>query len=194
MAERSRGEEWRSVVGWEGLYEVSNFGRVRSLRRAIPMKDGRIYTCGGKLLNQFKHHGYYVVRLRYQCTGKIGYVHRLVAEAFLPNPANLEVVNHKDENTLNNNVDNLEWCTNVYNLHYGMAHQKANEKRRKRALETGCHNGNSVKVILLDTNGFFVKSFLSISAAARFVGLKWGQGVRKKAEKNKIYRGYQWIF
>ena len=95
-------EIWKDVVGYEGLYEVSNFGNVRSLFRYKK-----------QLRWDVANNRYATVQLFKNKIGKRLLVHRLVAEAFLPNPRNLPVVNHKDENKLNNNVDNLEWCTGV---------------------------------------------------------------------------------
>ena len=102
-------EYWKPVVGYEGLYMVSNFGRVKSFRfgkeRIMKLVPNR---CGYLCVNLYKNN----IKKSYK-------VHRLVAEAFLPNPYNLTEVNHRDENKLNNNVDNLEWCTNEYNINYG---------------------------------------------------------------------------
>lgn len=99
-------EEWKNVIGYEGLYEVSNIGNVRNVRR-------------NTLLRLSKTKGYIQVYL-YKNGVKTGLkVHRLVAEAFIPNPDNLPQVNHKDENKMNNRVENLEWCTAKYNSNYG---------------------------------------------------------------------------
>ena len=101
-------EEWRPVVGYEGLYEVSNTGQVRSLDRYVKTCYGSYRLHKGKVLRPgIRPDGYLVVSLQY----RMFRVHRLVAEAFLPNPDNLPQVNHKDEDKTNNNVDNLEWCT-----------------------------------------------------------------------------------
>lgn len=113
-------EVWKAVPGYEDLYEVSDQGRVRSLPRDydMPSKLGNIYSYHhkGKVLKPvFRISGHAYVNL----CGKKVYVHRLVAMAFIPNPDNLQYVNHKDENPKNNHADNLEWCTFQYNLYYG---------------------------------------------------------------------------
>lgn len=99
-------EIWKDIAGLEGMYQVSNLGRARSLDRTIVYKNGRKSFYKGKLLNNHVNNGGYVyVSIRHS---KRKALHRLVAEAFLPNPDNLPEVNHKDENPANNCVDNLE--------------------------------------------------------------------------------------
>lgn len=105
-------EIWKDVVGYEGIYKVSNLGNVKSLHWRNSF-DERIMT--PHLLGR----GYYFVNLRNKSKGKSKLVHRLVAQAFIPNPNNYPCVNHKDENKLNNCVDNLEWCSYLYNNTYG---------------------------------------------------------------------------
>ena len=101
-------ETWKNVVGYGGLYEVSNLGRVRSLP-----KSGR----EGKILSpQMDRRGYRFVHLRINGQRKTGKVHRLVAQAFLPNPDNYPQVNHKNGNKSDNRVSNLEWCSREYNI------------------------------------------------------------------------------
>lgn len=122
---------WRPIKGYENLYEISNTGQVRSL-------------CGryGKL-NTLKQgvgsRGYLLVTLCNHGKQKSVNVHRLVADAFIPNPDNLPCVNHKDENKTNNNVSNLEWCSFFYNNTYGNRLTKSALKRSipVRCIETG---------------------------------------------------------
>ena len=125
-------EIWKDIQGYEGLYQVSNLGRVRSLNYK-KTKTVKIL----KLTSNTK--GY--LQLILHKNGEISSrkVHRLVAEAFIPNPDGLPQVNHKDENKQNNCVDNLEWCTNYYNAWYGTKIDKMRKKRSKPILcvETG---------------------------------------------------------
>lgn len=105
-----------------GLYEVSNFGRVKSLSKVISCWNGFstiTYTIPEKILAQRKRSGYLAVGLTKNKTQTTFFVHRLVAEAFVPNLDNLPCVNHKDKNKLNNHIDNLEWCDYKYNNSYG---------------------------------------------------------------------------
>ena len=109
-------EEWRPVVGYEGLYEVSNTGQVRSLDKY----DTKGRFLRGKTLKLLEcTNGYLMIGLNKNGIRKVYLVHRLVAEAFIERFDGLYEVNHKDENKKNNSVDNLEWCSKKYNNNYG---------------------------------------------------------------------------
>ena len=108
----------KPVVGYEGLYFITNDGEV-SNADGVVMKQHAKMGCGTC---------YKRVTLCKDGQYKSKYVHRLVAEAFIPNPDNLPVVNHKDEDGTNNKVENLEWCTNQYNANYGTARERQREK------------------------------------------------------------------
>lgn len=118
----------KSVKGYEGYYEVDQFGRVFSVDRVISVNDnGRQYNkpLKAKQMKQTVHtKGYKTVSLTKDGKTKTVFVHRIVAEAFIPNPNNLPMVNHKDEDKTNNFADNLEWCTVSYNNTYGNAQKK----------------------------------------------------------------------
>lgn len=114
-------EVWVDIIDFPG-YQVSNTGKVRNV------KDFRLL---GQQLNKA---GYYTVILRRDLESYTCLVHRLVAIAFIPNPDNLPIVNHKDENTINPNVENLEWCTAEYNVNYGIAIERAKETKAKNKL------------------------------------------------------------
>lgn len=102
-------EIWRDIEGYEGLYQVSNFGRVKSLRFG---KE--------KIMKILKYpNGYLKINLYKQKSVKTYQLHRLVANAFIPNPNNYPIINHKDEDKTNNRFDNLEWCSYSYNNTYG---------------------------------------------------------------------------
>ena len=127
-------EEWRYIEGYEGLYQVSNEGRIKSLNREIVYKDGRKKILPEKILHNFLSDlGYYHVMLSKNGIPKRYKVHRLVAKAFIPNPNDLPIINHKDENPKNNTVENLEWCTQDYNIHYGTMIERGREKQINRS-------------------------------------------------------------
>lgn len=118
-------EIWKDILGYEGLYQVSNFGRVKSL------KFGK-----ERILKLIKDKdGYFIVNLYKNKKIKSFRVHRLVAEAFIDNPDNLPQVNHKDENPSNNVVSNLEWCNAKYNINFGTRSKKVSKKLSKPVLQ-----------------------------------------------------------
>ena len=110
------------IKGYEGLYEVSDFGDVRSLDRKIIGKDGAVYPFKGRSLRPTIHKdtGYLLVSLWKNGTGKNFYVHRLVAEAHIPNPLGLPEVNHDDGNRANSNKSNLYWVTGQQNKQHAV--------------------------------------------------------------------------
>ena len=127
-------EIWRPVVGYEGLYEISSYGRVRSMDRY----DGRNHFIKGKLLkNKDNGNGYLICSLSKNGIVKNKYIHRLVVEAFIERPDGLYEVNHKDENKKNNSVDNLEWCDKKYNNTYGTRIEREIKTKIKKGIYLG---------------------------------------------------------
>lgn len=126
-------EQWKDIKGYEGKYQISSFGRVRSLLFC----NNRVVKERIKLLKTTDSgNGYYVVYLSKNGSHKRLYVHRLVASAFIPNDNCYTVVNHKDYNKHNNNVNNLEWCTQKENVLYSVDKMK-HEKSKCKPTNTG---------------------------------------------------------
>lgn len=138
-------EVWKDIKGFEGLYQISNYGNIKSLERTFEYK-GKNQFGEFKTIKKYKEKiikqsingsGYYQVCLHKNCKKKNMLVHRLIAEAFIPNPDNKPTINHIDGNTLNNSLDNLEWATmleqqihRVYYLgHKSVISDKCREKQ-----------------------------------------------------------------
>ena len=179
-------EEWRSCVGYEGLYEVSNFGRVRSLRENTRIKDKENRIMKQKIDDK----GYYRVNLNNGKRVKAYLVSRLVAEAFIPNIAGLPHVGHNDDNKANNHVSNLYWTdpkeNNHHNGKYARFLQKHNEKidviaRKisKPVIQTDLKTGQEVE-------------FWSMQEASRQTGVSSGKISMVCAGKRKSAGGYAW--
>lgn len=134
-------EEFRDIKGYENLYQISNYGRVKSLKRNVLC--GNRYnnkkkkrTCQEKILRLTKDKdGYYRIGLYKKPKRAYLIVHRLIAEAFIPNPNDFPCINHKDEVKTNNSIDNLEWCTVAYNNAYGNRTENAKLKLNKPVLQ-----------------------------------------------------------
>lgn len=135
-------EEWRDIKGYEGLYQVSNLGRIKSLNYRSSNREEIL-----KLHNNKK--GYKQIRLSKEKTRKSYLVHRLVAQEFIPNPYNLPEINHKDECKYNNVVENLEWCTSKYNANYGTKIKRASNNN------SGAKNYKSRKIKCVTTGEVF---------------------------------------
>lgn len=159
------GEKWVDIDGFQGRYQISNYGRVKSKERERKAINGNgTILLKAQIMKEHvvKTQGDYLYVSLYKENAKSSskvFVHRLVANAFIPNCANLPQVNHKDENKQNNHVDNLEWCNCLYNIHYGTGMKRAEKKR----IELGINN----KVGMYDKDGNLIKVFQSKNKAAK---------------------------
>lgn len=173
-------EVWKPVVGYEGYYEVSNLGRIKSVERTVIMKNGVLRPIHERIMRpSAQKTGYLNITLS-KC-GELQRhvrVHRLVAEAFIPNPNNLPEVNHKDENKQNNRADNLEWCDRRYNNIYGTA--------KLRAMIT------QGKPVLQLKDGKIINGWPSAGMAAAFTDATQGGISSCCRGEMKTSGGYEW--
>lgn len=174
-------ENWKAIAGYEGLYEVSNKGRVKSLGNNKTRKE--------KILKQARNCcGYLFVGLSKDGKVKHTFVHRLVAEAFIPNPNNLETINHKDEVKTNNAASNLEWMSQKDNINYGT--------RNKRVSEANInHPSLSKQVQMFDKQtGELLATFSSTMEASRVIGIYHSSICACCNGKLKSSGGYVWKY
>lgn len=133
-------EYYVNVKGYEDLYQISNYGTVKSITHYRKCKNGNKQIVRGKILkvSEDRKNGYLIVSLSKNGVIKNYRVHRLVAETFIPNPEHLPQINHKDGNKQNNYIGNLEWCTCKENIHHAWKNNLnyVSEKHRKVASET----------------------------------------------------------
>ena len=155
-------EVWKDIVGYEGLYQVSNLGRVKSLKRKVYAGRNRMRWQHERIMsnNRTNGNGYIIVSLNKESKSETKYVHRLVAESFIENPNNYKYINHKDENKSNNKVSNLEWCTAQYNSTYNDLHIRNSKKMINNPKI-------SKKIYQLDEDNNIINVFPSISEASR---------------------------
>ena len=177
-------EIWKDIEGFEGFYQVSNFGRVKSLDRFV---NGNHINCDyqfvkGKMLKLRKNrHGYWIVMLRKNRSFKTVLVHRLVAKAFIPNPNNLPYINHKDENPANPIVTNLEWCTAKYNLEYSNVTERIQKTKFR-------------KVIQFDLDMNEIRRWDSLKEAAAYINRAQQNISRCCRGKCETCGGYKWKY
>lgn len=188
-------EIWKDIKGYEGLYQVSNFGNVKSLDRYIINKNGDKQYFPGKYLNQGISDNYLKVTLSKSNKQRTFRVHILVARTFIPNPENKPEVNHMDGDKSNNRVDNLEWNTRSENeLHaYKNGLAKPSDKQ-KQAVAKYAKENYSKKVIQYSLNGEFIKEWNSMHDVWRELGIRPSYICRCcKGLRNQTY-GYVWKY
>ena len=162
-------ETYKDIQGYEGKYQISNLGNVYSLITNKILKP------------RLTLDGYYQVDLCKDGVKRHLYIHRLVAQSFLDNPKNYKIVNHKDENSMNNIVSNLEWCDSTYNNNYGNCKRKISE-------------ANSIKINQYDMNGNFIKQWLGINNIERCLKINKGNICMCCKGKRNNAGGYKWEY
>lgn len=186
-------EDWRPVRGYEGFYSVSTLGRVR---REQSLRFGGCFgvvNVKERILKPTHTRGYLCVGLSKFGILKRKQIHRLVAEAFIPNHDNLPQVNHKDENKQNNCADNLEWCTAKYNVNYGHHNEKISKSRQKEKCKKQLREAmekTKRKVLCVDTG----EVFNSIAEAEKTLGVKQSNISYVCLGKRERAGGYRWTY
>ena len=176
-------EIWKPVRGYEGLYEVSSLGRVKSLERTLPHKHHGVWHIRERILRPGltgQPSSCYLGVVLHSGGGKqtMAKIHRLVAEAFLPKEPGKDFVNHIDCNRMNNAVDNLEWCTPLENTRHAKEHGRLSEGNKKRC-----------KAVVCNETG---EQFDSISAAGIWCGVGGENITRNINGKVRKAGGYTW--
>jgi hypothetical protein len=170
-------EIWKDISGYEGLYQISNYGKVKSFKKEK--------NFGHLLSFSINHKGYYQIVLTKNKKPKNWLVHRLVALVFIPNPNNLPQVNHKDTNKTNNCVENLEWITNEDNIKHAWEHNlfpKGNERKCCR------------KVNQYDLDGNFIKQWDYVRGIEKELGFDNRAICRCCRGKRPTAYGYKWKY
>lgn len=182
-------KEWKEIKGYEGRYLISSSGDVISLNyRGSKLSKMLTWKVNNK--------GYAWVELRKNGIKDQRLVHRLVAEAFIENPEGLNLINHKDENKLNNNVDNLEWCNHSYNVRYSLERHPERRVNHGHRKYDGIREGKytALAVIQLDKDGNIVKEWENTRTIFVETGMSdWSIAEVCRGNRHTAY-GYLWRY
>ncbi len=179
-------EVWKDVEGYETLYQVSDLGRIKSLSRIQSTR--KIISEEIIMVGYIKPNGYKTFTLHKDKKKTTFLIHQIVAKAFIPNPDNRTQINHKDGNPLNNNIDNLEWCTQSENNFH------AYRVLGKKAHFLGKVTPKAKQLQQLDLNGNLIKEWESISKAAKSLNID-RMGINdfcNGKSKHSSYKGFIW--
>lgn len=182
-------EQWKDITDYEGMYQVSDQGKVRGLNRTAIRGNKIIRVKGMQLAERPNDKGYLTVSLCKKGVRQNYYIHRLVAISFIPNPDHLPEVNHKNGNKKDNRVTELEWATTSANIQH--AHDTGLNKGRKGVKNRADYvSGTEVKVAYYDKYGNYIKTFESQGQAARELGIKQScisQSIHSNVTKPRKY-------
>lgn len=173
-----------TVYDYSGYYIVSNKGNIKRLETTIPtkIKNNNYITKKEHLMKPIlSKDGYLYIKLSKKGVTKVFQIHRIVAETFIPNPTFLPEVNHKDENPLNNCINNLEWCDRQHNINWGNRTQKARDKM-------------SYKVNMYDLNNNFIRQFNSLNEASRIMNVHANTICLCCKNKRNKTGGFKWKY
>lgn len=179
-------EIWKDIKGYEGHYQISNLGRVKSLPRKYKWGNGYKETQEKILSTSKRNNGYLCVSLCIDSKKKTHSLHKLVALTFIPNPNSYPCINHKDENKTNNKADNLEWCDSRYNNNYGEHNLKVSQSNKN-------HKSKSKTVYQYDLEGNLIKIWESTAECGRN-GFNFGAVANCCRGIKKTYKNYKWSY
>ena len=176
-------EIWKDIKGYEGLYQISSLGRVKSLKRYVRHSKGGMKIVNESIKGTFRHQdGRERVELSKNGVNKKFFVYRLIAEAFIPNPNGYKEVNHKDENPANSSIDNLEWCNHLYNMNYGTRTERASLSKNK-----------GVGMYHPDTD-VLMMAFVSVKEASDYMDVSKSSISNSCRNKQDKVKGYKFKF
>ena len=174
-------EIWGDIPNYEGLYQASNSGRIKSLDKIVNDNGGKLLVKGRILKPSIDDKGYLQIVLTKNGKRKSYKIHRLIALTFISNPNKLLEVNHKNEIKLDNRVENLEWCTHKYNCNYGTRNYRCTKHRNH-------------KVIQFDLFGTYIKTYNSLKEAEQQTNIKYQNIYACCINKIKQTKGYIWRY
>ena len=182
-------ENWKDIKGYEGFYQVSDCGRIKSLERDVYRQNGTFHHHLKEkiLVPILDKDGYQYVNLSKNGKRKVMTIHRLVAMAFLPNPENKSQINHKNEIKTNNVVENLEWCTASYNINFGTRTERSIQNRRSYKLGD---NPSAKPVFCVELN----KKFDCAKSAQEELGIDRMSIGKACRGKRKTAGGFHWRY
>ena len=183
-------EIWKDIEDYEGIYQISNFGNVKSLGNSGRNKRNQ------KILKLYKHTYLIVTLFGYNKKYKTKRVNRLVAKAFIPNPLNLPIVEHLDNNPYNNFYKNLMWSTYSHNTKYAYDCGRISKKGELNSMfgRKGLNNPSSIPIVQLTKKGEYIKEFCGIHEAERFTGI-FNQNIVKCCKgKRHTAGGFKWEY
>lgn len=183
-------EIWKDIKGYETLYQVSNLGRIKRLPRVVIRSDGRRRTFYESISKgHLNSDGYYITNLTKNGIMKHKLVHRLVAEAFLPNPNHYPVIHHIDTNKANERVDNLMWCSYSFNTKHSYEFEG---HRLPMKGVFGKDNPHSIPIVQISLQGDMLAHFVNTEEAARKLNVNHANITACIKKRKKTAYGYLW--